>query len=85
MVPDEDATMSRVVGGILGCSHSDGLPATCGEILAGACVLLLVQMGFNEDVKLALPIPFNDLFAKAGAVGEVETHGICIGLCSLAW
>lgn len=41
------------------------MPAPCSEVLTEAAMLLLVQVGFEEDVQLAFscPVPFDDLFS----------------------
>ena len=77
---DEDASMGSVVGCIFAGCHAHCLSASRGEVLADAGVLQRVQMGFDEDMKFTIscPVPFNDLFAKGGAVGEV-LHCLVIG------
>lgn len=74
-----DAFTRALVGLILGNGHTRDLSASNREVLAHAVVLLLVQVGLDEDKDLAVsgPVPLNDLLAKAGDVGRVQPH-ICL-------
>ena len=73
--------MIAFIGGVFGSGHAQSLSASCVEVLAGVGMLFLVEVCLDEDVELTLsrPIPFNDLFAKTGAIGKVQLHGFSIG------
>lgn len=43
--------MRDIIGGVLGCCQTYGLSATGAEVLANACMLLLVQVCLDEDMK----------------------------------